>query len=258
EKIGAFDTRVLAIHNNQIITSPNCDFIPEPFIFDDAPLEPLRDRRFGIVDCFQWLQLHAEQYIWSACIPWQAVYRDDPVWSLLWWNLSQLPSKFVLERGSTFEVGRVHPMKFQQLEAVYQHIDERAQKWHLTFTFCDTVLVVTLFQCLCLDIFGMLDWLTTPIPLPSGDLHLAFDRWMGTFTTDPEVCQRLFNACVPVWLVRSESTVPFDMNVRQRVEFTTPPISSRKRRSLTLVKSSNGTEDGPMVGISSTCRHGTD
>ena len=120
---------MLAIHNNQIITLPNCDFIPEPFTFDDAPLKPLHDGRFGIIDCFQWLQLHAEQYIWSACIPRQAVYQDDSVWSLLWWNLSQSPSKFVLEWGSAFEVGRVHLTKFQQLESVYQHIDKCTQKW---------------------------------------------------------------------------------------------------------------------------------
>ena len=129
EKIRAFDTQVLAIHNNQIITLPNCDFIPEPFIFDNTPLKPLHDGRFSVVDCFQWPQLHAEQYIWSACIPQQAVYQDDPVWSLLWWNLSRSPSEFVLEQGSTFKVGWVHLMKFQQLEAVYQCIDEHAQKW---------------------------------------------------------------------------------------------------------------------------------
>ncbi|KIM52057.1 hypothetical protein SCLCIDRAFT_142047 [Scleroderma citrinum Foug A] len=45
---------------------------------------------------------------------------------------------------------------------------------------------------------------------------------MGTFTTDPEACQHLFGAPVPVWLVQSESTVPFDMNVCQRVKFTHP------------------------------------
>ncbi|KIM57667.1 hypothetical protein SCLCIDRAFT_129909, partial [Scleroderma citrinum Foug A] len=36
------------------------------------------------------------------------------------------------------------------------------------------------------------------------------------------VCQHLFNAHVPVWLVRSESTVLFNMNVYQRVKFTHP------------------------------------
>ena len=79
-----------------------------------------------------------------------------------------------------------------------------------------------MFQRLCLDVFGMLDYLTTPITPASGDFHMALDRWIGTFTTDPEVCQRLFNACIPVWLVWSEPTLPPDINVRKNVDLTRP------------------------------------
>ena len=128
-KFGAFDTQVLALQKDKVITLPNCDFVPKAFIFDELPLEAMHDRRFGFVDCFQWPQLHSEKYIWSACIPRQAAYQDDPVWSLLWWNLSWLPSEFVLEQGSTFEVGRVHSLRFLELEAVYQRLDEHMQKW---------------------------------------------------------------------------------------------------------------------------------
>ena len=128
-KFGTFDTQVLANYKDNIITSPNCNFIPEPFCFKDNHIMPLCDGRFSLVDCFQWSQLHAEQYIWSACIPRQVVYRDDPIWSILWWNMSWLPNKFVLEQGSAFEVGRVHKSKFQQLEKVHRCLDECAQKW---------------------------------------------------------------------------------------------------------------------------------
>ena len=120
---------MLALQKDKIITSPNCNFVPEAFVFDKLPLELMRDRRFGFVDCFQWPQLHSENYIWSVCIPWQAVYRDDPIWSLLWWNLSRSPSEFVLEQGSAFEVGQIHPSRFLELEGVYQCLDEHAQKW---------------------------------------------------------------------------------------------------------------------------------
>ncbi|KIM51867.1 hypothetical protein SCLCIDRAFT_142356, partial [Scleroderma citrinum Foug A] len=126
---GAFDARVLAIHNDQIITSPNCDFVPEPFIFDDHCIEPLHDGRFGHIDCFQWSQLHAEPYIWSTCVPWQVAYQGDPMWSLLWWNISRSPTEFVLELGSAFKVGWIHSSKFQQLEGVYEHLDKCTQKW---------------------------------------------------------------------------------------------------------------------------------
>ena len=82
--------------------------------------------------------------------------------------------------------------------------------------------MITMFQRLCLDIFGMLDYLMTPLSPPSGDFHMALDHWMGTFTTNPEVCQHLFDACILVWFVWSESTVPFDINVHKNVEVTRP------------------------------------
>ena len=51
------------------------------------------------------------------------------MWSLLWWNISRSPTEFILEPGSAFEVGWIHLSKFQQLEGVYERLDERAQKW---------------------------------------------------------------------------------------------------------------------------------
>ena len=51
------------------------------------------------------------------------------MWSLLWWNISRSPTEFVLELGSAFKVGWIHSSKFQQLEGVYEHLDERTQKW---------------------------------------------------------------------------------------------------------------------------------
>ena len=45
---------------------------------------------------------------------------------------------------------------------------------------------------------------------------------MGAFTTDSEVCQCLFDAHIPVWLIWSESTLPPDINVRKNVDLTCP------------------------------------
>ena len=52
-KFGAFDTWVLTVQSDKIITSPNCDFIPEAFIFEDAPIELMHDGRLGFIDRFQ-------------------------------------------------------------------------------------------------------------------------------------------------------------------------------------------------------------
>ncbi|KAI6009910.1 hypothetical protein BKA83DRAFT_4504189 [Pisolithus microcarpus] len=70
---GAFNAHVLAKYNDHWITSPNTNYVPEPFIFEGARVEPPRDGQMGHIDCFQWPQLHAELYIWSTCIPEKAV-----------------------------------------------------------------------------------------------------------------------------------------------------------------------------------------
>ncbi|KAI5985255.1 hypothetical protein EDD15DRAFT_2374299 [Pisolithus albus] len=247
---GAFDARVLAKYNDHWITSPNADYVPEPFIFEGARVEPLRDGRMGHIDCFQWPQLHAELYIWSACIPRKAVYQDDPTWKWMWWNITQSPDDFTLERGSAFKVGRIRVDKWKQLETVFNWLDGRAQEWmlkyprydgplkvenwlqscrrcllrlkQLPFTFRDTVILVAFFQRICLDVFGMLEYLETVLPPATGAIVEAFDRWMGAFTTDPEVCQQHFETHVPVWLIWKPHSVPPDMKVLKEVEVTYP------------------------------------
>ncbi|KAI6140792.1 hypothetical protein BKA82DRAFT_4362707 [Pisolithus tinctorius] len=205
---GAFDARVLAKYNDHWITSPNADFVPEPFLFEGKTITLCRDGRFGHID----------------------FYRDDPTWSWMWWNIRNVLEDFALERGSAFRVGRVHPDKWKHLEILYKRLEERAKNWppknpddegplrvhiwirqcrrslmrlkQLPFTFRDTVVLVALFQCLCLDIYAM--------------------RWMGAFTTDPDVCERLFEAHIPVWLVWKPELVPKDMKIHREVDITRP------------------------------------
>ncbi|KIM51788.1 hypothetical protein SCLCIDRAFT_49892, partial [Scleroderma citrinum Foug A] len=68
-KITSFDARAVACKNTLVIISPNVDFVPEPLIFEDEDLQPCADGHFGLVDCFQWPQLHDKEYKYSVCIP---------------------------------------------------------------------------------------------------------------------------------------------------------------------------------------------
>ncbi|KIK12215.1 hypothetical protein PISMIDRAFT_121272, partial [Pisolithus microcarpus 441] len=222
---GALDAHVLAKYNNHWITSPNADYIPEPFIFEGARVEPLCNGWIGHIDCFQWPQLHAELYIWSVCIPQKAVYQDDLTWKWMWWNITQSPEDFTLERGSAFKVGRIHVDKWKQLETVFNWLDGCAQEWMLKYPrydgpLKDTVILVTFFQCICLDIFGMLEYLETVLPPTTGTIVEAFDCWMGAFTMDPEVCQQHFETHVPIWLIWKLHSVPPDMKVLKEVKVT--------------------------------------
>ncbi|KAI6146432.1 hypothetical protein BKA82DRAFT_4356892 [Pisolithus tinctorius] len=220
---GAFNAHVLAKYNDHWITSPNADF---------------------------WPQLYAERYMWAGCIPRHAVYWDDPTWSWMWWNIRNVPEDFALERGLAFRVGRVHPDKWKHLEILYKRLEERAKNWppkkpddegplrvhiwirqcrrslmrlkQLPFTFHDMVVLVALFQRLCLDIYAMVDSLEIKITPPSGPFFNAKQRWMGAFTTDPDVCERLFEACIPVWLVWKPELVPKDMKIHCEVDITRP------------------------------------
>ncbi|KIJ61052.1 hypothetical protein HYDPIDRAFT_31757 [Hydnomerulius pinastri MD-312] len=129
DKFSPFDARVLATYRDYIITSPNADFIPEPFVFDEALIRPHRDGRLGVYDCFQWPQLHCDIYMWAGCIPREDTYRDNVIWKWCWWNVTQKPEDFTQEVGSTFEVGRVHREKYQRLNSVYVDLQERVQSW---------------------------------------------------------------------------------------------------------------------------------
>ncbi|KAI6111410.1 hypothetical protein F5141DRAFT_1214914 [Pisolithus sp. B1] len=249
-RCGAFDAHVLAKFNDHWITSPNISFVPQPFIFEGARVKPLCDGQFGHINCFQWPQLYAECYVWSACIPQKLAYRDDPTWRWLWWNVTQSVEDFVLERGLAFKVGRIHEDKWKLLETIYNRLDEWAQDWiqknphydgplrvdawlwscqqcllhlkQLLFTFQDTVILVTFCQHLCLDVFRMLEYLQTVLPPADGTFIDVFNHWMGTFTMDPEECQHLFEGHIPVWLVWKLDHVPEDMKVLKEVEVTCP------------------------------------
>ncbi|KAI6010001.1 hypothetical protein EDC04DRAFT_2906277 [Pisolithus marmoratus] len=48
------------------------------------------------------------------------------------------------------------------------------------------------------------------------------NRWMGAFTTDPGICQHLFEIRIPVWLIWKLDRVPEDMRVLKEVEVTCP------------------------------------
>ncbi|KAI6148069.1 hypothetical protein BKA82DRAFT_4355315 [Pisolithus tinctorius] len=227
---GAFNACVLMKYNDHWITSPNADFIPELFLFEGKTITLCHDGQFSHIDCFQWPQLYAKHYMWAGCIPRHAVYQDDLMWSWMWWNIRNVPEDFALERGLVFRVGRVHPDKWKHLEIVYKQLEERAKNWppknpdnegplrvhiwirqcrrslmhlkQLPFTFHDTVVLVALFQHLCLDIYAM--------------------HWMGAFTTDPDVCEQLFEACIPIWLVWKPELVPKDMKIHHEVDITHP------------------------------------
>ncbi|OJA11302.1 hypothetical protein AZE42_09656 [Rhizopogon vesiculosus] len=95
-------------------------------------------------------------------------------------------------------------------------------------TYRDIIVFVAQAQRSFLDIIAFMDYveivqprLTTSSwsswsPLP-GD-----PKWMGCFTDDSKTCDNFLNAGVPVWLVRAEAYIPYNINIIKPVILTFP------------------------------------
>ena len=51
--ITALDAQAVACQDHWVITSPNVNYVPQAYIFEDEDLHVRADGRFGLVDCFQ-------------------------------------------------------------------------------------------------------------------------------------------------------------------------------------------------------------
>ncbi|KIJ12705.1 hypothetical protein PAXINDRAFT_14466 [Paxillus involutus ATCC 200175] len=215
DKFGPFNAHIVVTYRDYVITSLNADFVPKPFMFEEALLQPLQDSHFGIYDCFQWPQLHCQIYKWELFIPQKETSCNDAIRKWCWWNLTQ--TDYVPEVGSAFKVSQMHPKKFQCLNAIYVDLQECVKDLPLAFP--DVVLLVANFQRLALDVFGMLNYLERSTSNPP---HHATKELMGVFTTEPDICQMLHKAHIPVWFICPQSLLAHKMNVHKVISHVFP------------------------------------
>ncbi|KAI6118933.1 hypothetical protein EDD16DRAFT_1451091, partial [Pisolithus croceorrhizus] len=81
------------------------------------------------------------------------------------------------------------------------------------------------FQHKLLNIHALLDYIEFVHPLLRTPLLHPLSvngNWMGCFTNSMEVCEGLYFAGVPVWLVHSEAYISWTMNVVHSVGLTYP------------------------------------
>ncbi|KAI5985161.1 hypothetical protein EDD15DRAFT_2142007, partial [Pisolithus albus] len=91
--------------------------------------------------------------------------------------------------------------------------------------FRDLIVFVAQLQRKLLDIHALLDYIEFVHPLlrnPPSRPPSVNGIWMGCFTKSTEVCEALYFAGVPVWLVRSEAYISPTMNVVHSVRLTCP------------------------------------
>ena len=245
-KITALDARAVACQDHWVITSPNVNYVPQAYIFEDEDLHVRADDHFGLVDCFQWPQLYARDYSHSVCI-----LRKDSLTShaIAWYTPT--PDDFVTPVGSSSTVGllpepqvnlfdqlfkllrgRHHPIKYKKaIGQDWLHRQMRSAEHDITrlrlnpLTFRDLVVFIGQLQRTLLDIHAMLEFIKILNPLldsPPSKPPCANPSWMGCFTTDTKVCEAMYFAGVPVWLLRHKEYIPPTMNIIKPVRLTFP------------------------------------
>ncbi|KIM56399.1 hypothetical protein SCLCIDRAFT_132710 [Scleroderma citrinum Foug A] len=99
------------------------------------------------------------------------------------------------------------------------------QLHHHPLIFRDLVVFVAQLQHTLLDIHALLDYIEILHPLftePRLKPVCANPTWMGCFMLSTEICEALYFAGVPVWLVHNEEFIPPTMNIILPVWLTFP------------------------------------
>jgi hypothetical protein len=220
-----------------IITSPNCSTILGPLLEGDRSLFLRDNLRYGEDDPIQWPQAYLPQYRHFACIARGPKPYPDAM-NILWWTPDR--RDFVSENDVLHGVGKLERSYYLQLRELSVGLLERAEKplfqgkivahelskillnfLHRLETLSSSFFImqrgVRELQRTFLQLKGFLDF-EERYRLETGTPAAALDL-MGAFTWDPIVCQNLFRAGVPVWLIRPYSALR-SIRVRKLVPVT--------------------------------------
>ncbi|KAF9234577.1 hypothetical protein BU15DRAFT_65573 [Melanogaster broomeanus] len=209
----AHDARVLCHIPPRVITSPNNDWVPQPFMFEDTPV-----------------QAHAN------AVKRNFNFADEPL-AAVWYTPSydDFPHKLdalaklmdlVKVRVNTYKNGKHH------LQAGDQSI-KMVQSLHVTFnhlnrfplTYRDIVTSVTEFQHGVLEFHAYCDYYAFILPCierPQFPFPAVNTQWMGAFTEGVQVAEALFRAGVPMWYVCPEASVTSSTIIEAIVTPTQP------------------------------------
>jgi len=230
-----------------VYTSPNMSFIPEPH-HNNEELRARADGRFGTADCFQWPQVYCKEYEYAVCIPRQEHHpHPDP---LTWaWYTPSLEDFEVLQTAA-FAVGKLKEEKAVGVASLYLIISNRYAAWKKNrggkkdiaakmllslqhtvtlllqhpLTFRNVIVFVAEAQHVFLDIHAFLDFVEVILPclaFPSAS-HPVRSDWMGAFTQDMAICDELFCAGIPMWLIRLNLTITEQTVIEKPVTFSFP------------------------------------
>jgi hypothetical protein len=244
----SYDALAVAVQDNLVITTPNMPFVPKFHHFEEENVQARADGRFGVVDCFQWPQAYDNIFCNSVCILRKEAYPFPHPLHWAWYTPEQKDFKTI--PGNSFPVGTLASDKVEGLESLLKLVEKRVQDWRANrqgkkdvivnrvvslrhgisrlkkhpLTFRDLLIFVTDAQRLFLEIHSFMDWVLIAQPrISSGDgTVIVNSEWMGAFTHDSDMCNKLHMAGVPVWYVRTMAYIPANMRVHKPVLITHP------------------------------------
>jgi hypothetical protein len=204
-----------------IVTSPNSSRLLDPPLGGDRSLFLRSNLRFGDDDELQWPQPFLDHYGHISCIRAQSP-KDDPL-HIMW----VLPDRhdFVSEGGMVGGIGRLHCVFLRSITRLWDVLLDRAMlpKFsniklvselvsvlklllhhleHISTTFRKMQITVRETQRVFLELQVLLDFeeiyrprmTLPPVSIPA--------NVVGADTADLKVCDALFRAGIPVWLLR--------------------------------------------------------
>jgi hypothetical protein len=244
----SYDAVAVAVQDNLVITTPNMPFVPKFHHFEEENVQARADGRFGVVDCFQWPQAYDNIFCNSVCILRKEAYPFPHPLHWAWYTPEQKDFKTI--PGNSFPVGTLASDKVEGLESLLKLVEKRVQDWRANrqgkkdvivnrvvslrhgisrlkkhpLTFRDLLIFITDAQRLFLEIHSFMDWVLIAQPhISSGDgTVIVNSEWMGAFTHDSDMCNKLHMAGVPVWYVHTMAYIPANMRVHKPVLITHP------------------------------------
>ena len=208
------------------ITSPNCDFVPEPFV-GRVVIAMRADYRYGPPDLILWPQVLLENFEYLSAIPRKVAASDPraPIWSDpreddfrviqgcefktlgLFKSTSLQPfAKLVYELSQRIG-GRPGPApsRLKWLDAAMRQACDRLHRFPSTYRDACVQYRETQRYWLMATAFLEYDRIMASMSMsaarpPRLDL-------MGAFTTHAHAVQQLFAAGIPVWFIRSDASV---------------------------------------------------
>ena len=87
-----------------VYTLLNMLFVPEPYL-DNEELHAQADGRFGLADCFQWLQVYCREFEYAVCIPRREHYPAPDLLAWAWYT--PILEDFVTLPTAAFAVGKL-------------------------------------------------------------------------------------------------------------------------------------------------------